>query len=146
MGINIADLGPAARAQALKKLQELEREKKSRPKLPKQEGSQLEAEYYTAFILPKIAAGLVAEVETHKRFELLPKEEYCGLSLPAAHYTPDFIITYKTGAVEVVEVKHEAIRRNQRDYIYRRRLFIDRYARPNGWVFTEYIKQERKSK
>ena len=44
MGINIADLGPAARAQALKKLQELEREKKSRPKLPKPEGSQLEAE------------------------------------------------------------------------------------------------------
>ena len=56
----------------------------------------------------------------------------------------DRLIFYKNGTVEAVEVKHEAIRKNQRDYIYRRRLFIDNVARPNGWRFTEYIKREDK--
>ena len=60
--------------------------------------------------------------------------------------TPDFLIYYKDGTVEAVEVKHEAIRKNQRDYIYRRRLFIDNVARPNGWRFTEYIKREDKKR
>lgn len=84
----------------------------------------------------------MANVERHKKFELLPKSDYCGLRLPAAHYTPDFVIEYTNGTVEVVEVKHEAIRALQGSYVYRRRLFIEKYARPNGWVFTEYIKHE----
>ncbi len=95
-------------------------------------------------IWPRELAGEIDHVERHVRFELLPKAEYCGISLPAAHYTPDFLIYYKDGTVEAVEVKHEAIRKNQRDYIYRRRLFIDNVARPNGWRFTEYIKREDK--
>lgn len=81
-------------------------------------------------------------MERHKKFELLPKSDYCGLRLPAAHYTPDFVIEYTNGTVEVVEVKHEAIRALQGSYVYRRRLFIEKYARPNGWIFTEYIKYE----
>lgn len=108
------------------------------------EGSKLEQEYYMAFIWPRELAGEIDHVERHVQFELLPKAEYCGISLPAAHYTPDFLIFYKSGTVEAVEVKHEAIRKNQRDYIYRRRLFIDNVARPNGWRFTEYIKREDK--
>lgn len=84
------------------------------------------------------------KLEQHRKFELMPKSEYCGLSLPAAHYTPDFLIHYADGTIEAVEVKHEAIRKNQRDYIYRRRLFIDLIARPSGWKFTEYIKREDK--
>lgn len=105
-------------------------------------GSALEEEYYRAYIWPKELAGTVANVERHKKFELLPKSDYCGLRLPAAHYTPDFVIEYTNGTVEVVEVKHEAIRALQGSYVYRRRLFIEKYARPNGWIFTEYIKHE----
>ena len=105
-------------------------------------GSALEEEYYRAYIWPKELAGTVANVERHKKFELLPKSDYCGLRLPAAHYTPDFIVEYTNGTVEVVEVKHEAIRALQGSYVYRRRLFIEKYARPNGWIFTEYIKRE----
>lgn len=86
-------------------------------------------------------AGLVVSVELHKRFTLYPADTYCGLRLPAAHYTPDFFITYQNGTVEAVEVKSAAVRKLQRDYIYRRRLFIERYARPNGWRFTEYIQE-----
>lgn len=150
MGVRLQDLGPAAQRQALEKLRQMEQQKKKAragpcAKLP-DEGSKLEQEYYMAFIWPRELAGEIDRVERHVRFELLPKAEYCGISLPAAHYTPDFLIYYKSGTVEAVEVKHEAIRKNQRDYIYRRRLFIDNVARPNGWRFTEYIKREDKKK
>ena len=54
--------------------------------------------------------GVTAVSYTHLvreqvRFDLLPEKEYCGLKLPAAHYTPDFVLTYADGTVEVVEVK-----------------------------------------
>lgn len=57
--------------------------------------------------------------------------------------TPDFVIEYVTGTVEAVEVKSHFKRTAQRDYIYRRRLFIELIARPRGWVFTEYIEKEK---
>ena len=105
-------------------------------------GSKLEQDYYAAHIWPRMLAGEIASCELQKRFELLPASEYCGLHLPAAHYTPDFVITYANGQVEAVEVKARKIRQLQRDYIYRRRLFIEIIARPRGWVFTEYLKED----
>lgn len=154
MGIDIERLGPAAQKQVR---EELERRRRAAAAKDRQQkardgpalrpggsdcGSALEEEYYRAYIWPKELAGTVANVERHKKFELLPKSDYCGLCLPAAHYTPDFVIEYTNGTVEVVEVKHEAIRALQGSYVYRRRLFIEKYARPNGWIFTEYIKHE----
>ena len=111
------------------------------PLLPEAD-SELEQRYYAAELWPRIMAGLVAQVELHKQFLLYPADTYCGLRLPAAHYTPDFLVTYTNGTVEAVEIKHAKIRKLQRDYIYRRRLFIEKYARPNGWKFTEYIESE----
>ena len=143
-------LGPAARAQidavrarqaAAQKARRLQTDAaKAGPLLPEAD-SELERRYYAAVLWPKIMAGLVVSVELHKRFTLYPADTYCGLRLPAAHYTPDFFITYQNGTVEAVEVKSAAVRKLQRDYIYRRRLFIERYARPNGWRFTEYIQE-----
>lgn len=147
---DLARLGPAARAQidaararqaAAQKARRMQTDAaKAGPLLPEAD-SELERRYYAAVLWPKIMAGLVVSVELHKRFELYPADTYCGLRLPAAHYTPDFFITYKNGTVEVVEVKSAAVRKLQRDYIYRRRLFIERYARKNGWRFTEYIQE-----
>lgn len=54
-------------------------------------------------------------------------------------YTPDFVLTYADGTVEVVEVKSKFTRRQQRDYIHRRRMFIDLVAEPRGWRFVEHI-------
>lgn len=156
MAIDIDRLGPDAQNQIREELERRRRSNMARERqaiakhappnrvsgAEKDKGSRLEDEYYMAYIWPKELAGYIASVERHKRFELLPKSDYCGLHLPAAHYTPDFVIEYKNGAVEVVEVKHEAIRALQGSYVYQRRLFIDRYARPNGWIFTEYIKRE----
>ena len=147
---DLARLGPAARAQidaararqaAAQKARRLQTDAaKAGPLLPEAD-SELERRYYASVLWPKIMAGLVESWEMHRRFELLPADTYCGLRLPAAHYTPDFLVTYTNGTVEAVEVKHAKIRKLQRDYIYRRRLFIERYARPNGWKFTEYIQE-----
>lgn len=147
---DLARLGPAARAQidaararqaAAQKARRLQTDAaKAGPLLPEAD-SELERRYYADVLWPKIMAGLVVSVELHKRFTLYPADTYCGLRLPAAHYTPDFFITYQNGTVEAVEVKSAAVRKLQRDYIYRRRLFIERFARPNGWRFTEYIQE-----
>lgn len=148
---DLARLGPAARAQIREELARRDTAQKARhlqtsaarrgPLLPEAD-SELEQRYYAAELWPKIMAGLVAQVELHKQFLLYPADTYCGLRMPDAHYTPDFLVTYTNGTVEAVEVKHAKIRKLQRDYIYRRRLFIEKYARPNGWKFTEYIESE----
>lgn len=149
--MNIERLGPAAREQVLKELARRERLAKAERRRqraaaektpPGGQGSRLEEEYYQACIWPKELAGQVSKVERHRRFELLPPAEYCGLRLPAAHYTPDFVIEYVNGTVEAVEVKSHFTRTAQRDYIYRRRLFIELIARPRGWIFTEFIERD----
>lgn len=98
-----------------------------------------EKRYYREVILPKVACGLVVKVQEQIVFELLPEKAYCGLKLPKARYKPDFVLTYADGTVEIVEVKSKFTRRMQRDYIYRRRLFIDLIAEPRGWKFTEWF-------
>lgn len=69
----------------------------------------------------------------------LEDRAYGNVKLPAMHYTPDFVLTYADGTVEVVEVKSKFTRRQQRDYIHRRRMFIDLVAEPRGWRFVEHI-------
>ncbi len=143
MGISINDLSPWARRKALKKYQEEQEKEQKRAAVPKLEDafdSQLERDYYLAEILPRVRSGEISTVSLHEQFEILPASSYCGIRLPAAHYTPDFVVTYADGTIEVVEVKSKQIRRMQGSYVYRRRLFIDRYARPNGWKFTEVIR------
>lgn len=98
-----------------------------------------EYEFYMGFVAPKVQQGLIVLVETHRAFSLLPEKEYGNVKLPAARYTADFVLTYADGSVEVVEIKSKFTRRTQRDYIYRRRLFIDLVAEPNGWKFTEIV-------
>ena len=65
-------------------------------------------------VLPKVQSGEVVKVELHRRFTMLPEKEYGNVKLPAAHYTPDFVLTYADGTVEVVEVKSKFTRRQQR--------------------------------
>ena len=76
---------------------------------------------------------------------LLPEEEYCAVKLPAAHYTADYKLTYADGRVDIVEIKSKFTRKAQRDYIYRRRLFIDLIAKPKGWGFVEIITPDTKA-
>lgn len=153
--LELEDLPPRYRAQA--ELQIAERKKQTGngrlgqscpssghagPPSPTGEGlgnaPESEKRYYREVILPKVASGLVVKVQEQIAFELLPEKAYCGLKLPKARYKPDFVLTYADGTVEIVEVKSRFTRRMQRDYIYRRRLFIDLVAEPRGWKFTEW--------
>ena len=148
MRLELDDLPPRYRAQA-----ELQIAKRKKPpagqtlaeaaraagRLGKAFGSKGEYEFYIGEIVPGIQAGLICRATPQVRFDLLPAKEFCGLKFPAAHYTCDYMIEYADGTVEVVEIKSKFIRRAQRDYIYRRRLFVDLIAEPKGWRFREIV-------
>lgn len=145
--LELEDLPPRYRAQA--ELQILQRKSGKQTQKRAENGKnrdgnaenrkpESEKRYYREVILPKVACGLVVKVQEQIVFELLPEKAYCGLKLPKARYKPDFVLTYADGTVEIVEVKSKFTRRMQRDYIYRRRLFIDIVAEPRGWKFTEW--------
>lgn len=144
--INLEDLPERYQKQVLEQL--ARQQKRTTPPAPesptkaKKGPPQSEVDYYNRFVLPGLMCGEIVKVLDRRRFELMPAAEFCGIKLPAAHYTPDFILQHKDGTVEIVEVKSRFTRKQQRDYIYRRRLFIEKYARPNGWKFTEYIQEE----
>lgn len=149
--LELEDLPPRYRAQA--ELQILQRKSGKQTQKRAENGKnrdgnaenrkpESEKRYYREVILPKVACGLVVKVQEQIVFELLPEKAYCGLKLPKARYKPDFVLTYADGTVEIVEVKSRFTRRMQRDYIYRRRLFIDLIAEPRGWKFTEWFADE----
>ena len=75
---------------------------------------------------------------------LITKTEYNGVKLRSVQYTADFRLTYADGTVEIVEIKSKFVRRMQRDYPVRRRVFLELIARPAGWKFTEIITAEDK--
>lgn len=140
--MELDDLPPRYRDQARRQIES--RSKTTKKKLnPAACGmnfdSRGEEQYYIGKILPLVQAGKIEKVTLHATFSLLPEKVYGSIKLPKAEYTPDFLIEYSDGTVEAVEVKSKFTRRQQRDYIYRRRLFIDLIAEPRGWRFTEII-------
>lgn len=147
MRMELSDLPPKYRAQAeaqiaarcRAKAPTLEAVAAAAKKTGREFDSRGEYDYYMGMILPKVQRGEIVKVESHRRFTMLPEKEYGNVKLPAMHYTPDFVLTYADGTVEVVEVKSKFTRRLQRDYIHRRRIFIDLVAEPRGWRFVEHI-------
>lgn len=148
--MNLEDLPPRYRAQAEAQIagrknkkppagQTLAEAAKAAGRLGKVFGSRGEYEFYIGEIVPGIQAGLICCATPQVRFDLLPAKEFCGMKLPAAHYTCDYLLEYADGTVEVVEIKSKFTRRAQRDYIYRRRLFVDLIAEPKGWRFREIV-------
>lgn len=128
MRMELSDLPPKYRAQAeaqiaarcRAKAPTLEAVAAAAKKTGREFDSRGEYDYYMGMILPKVQRGEIVKVESHRRFTMLPEKEYGNVKLPAMHYTPDFVLTYADGTVEVVEVKSKFTRRQQRDYIHRR--------------------------
>lgn len=147
MGVDMNRLGPAAQAQILKELEvrKARREENRLNQLRAATPPRLnfdsvgEREYYFGYVQPRLQSGEILQCDLHKTFLLLEAAEYCGIKLHKAEYTPDFVLIYQDGRVEVVEIKSKAVRRLQKSYVYRRRLFIEKYARPMGWMFREII-------
>ena len=103
-----------------------------------------EYEFYTGTVLPKMARGEIVKCKQHPAFPLFPAGEYGTMKLRPIRYTADFRLTYADGTVEIVEIKSKFVRRMQRDYPVRRRVFLEQIARPAGWKFTEIITAEDK--
>lgn len=147
MAVKLSDLPPKYREQVLKQLVERKREKdQGKPVsvagMPEFD-SLGEQEFYLGVIVPKMQRGEVVRYEAHPRFDLFPKGEYCGIQLSAVRYTADFRLEYADGTVEIVEIKSRFVRRMQRDYALRRRVFLEQVARPRGWRFVEVITDEK---
>lgn len=103
-----------------------------------------EYEYYVGTVAPKVGRGEIVKWEAHPCFLLFPAGEYNGVKLRSVQYTADFRLTYADSTVEIVEIKSKFVRRMQRDYPVRRRVFLELIARPAGWKFTEIITAEDK--
>lgn len=146
--MELSDLPPRYREQAQRQIVEQTREKqadrlrdavKSASAAGLDFDSRGEFEYFAGVIAPKAARGEIVSWEAHPAFVLFPQGEYCGIKLRSVRYTADFRLNYADGTVEIVEVKSKFVRRMQRDYPVRRRVFLETVARPAGWKFTEII-------
>ncbi len=146
MRLELSDLPPKYQAQALAQLAgKKQREDpakvaaKAVAEVGKNFDSRGEYEFYIGTVVPKVNRGEVVAWSAHPSFPLFPAGEYCGIKLSAVRYTADFRLEYADGTVEIVEVKSKFVRRMQRDYALRRRVFLETVARPAGWKFTEII-------
>ena len=91
---------------------------------------------------PLAEAARAAKI-TGKEFDSLAGQ-YGALKLRPVRYTADFRLVYADGTVEIVEIKSKFVRRMQRDYALRRRVFLEQVARPAGWKFMEIITADSK--
>lgn len=156
MHMELKDLPPRMRKQALKIIAEEDARRatalRNAMRIKEQEeraagavfDSRGEYEYFVGTVRPKMDKGEVVRCERQPVFELFEKGEYQGVKYRRIIYTADFRLDYADGSVEIVEVKSKFVRRMQRDYPLRRRLFVEKYARPNGWKFTEIITDDTK--
>lgn len=81
--------------------------------------SKKEAEYYLTLCWMQ-KAGLVVKIERQVAFELQPSFKYKGKTERAIKYMADFVVTYKDGHTEVVDVKGM----RTRDYVMKRKLLL----------------------
>ena len=152
MNMELDDLPPRYRAQAEQQLAARKRRAadplaeavKQAKAVGRDFDSRGEYEYYVGTVVPKIGRGEIVKWEAHPCFLLFPAGEYNGVKLRSVQYTADFRLTYADGTVEIVEVKSKFVRRMQRDYPVRRRVFLELIARPAGWKFTEIITADSK--
>lgn len=80
---------------------------------------------------------LIFSLAALRRAKKIPPWAACGWYISIR-------LTYADGTVEIVEIKSKFVRRMQRDYPVRRRVFLEQIARPAGWKFTEIITAEDK--
>lgn len=142
---DIARLGASARAQVEAARRDGAKRQKRLEQLlrPKSKfDSKLESDFYLGYILPRLNSGQITACRDHETFRLWEKDEYAGLPLPKADFTPDYILEYANGYTEVVEVKSSFVRKKHPDYPFRRRLFIEQVCKPQGWGYREVFDGE----
>lgn len=112
------------------------------PPEPPRFDSQAEERFYNRHVLPGLLSGIIISSDVHKTFEIMEAVEHCGHKYKNREYTPDFVLAFRDGTVEVVEIKGKQVKKMQRDYPLRKQLFILKYCIPNGWKFIERPAEE----
>lgn len=151
MRMELSDLPPEYRKQAEKKIAEREKRKDKMAEAARKAktagrafDSLGEYQFFVGEVLPKLKTGEIVQCEQHPRFRLFEKSEYSGIKLGEIRYTADFRLDYADGTVEIVEVKSKFVRKMQRDYPVRRRVFLEQIASQAGWKFREIITADSK--
>ena len=104
--------------------------------------SEAERKFYNRRVIPGLVSGFILSCELHREFEVVEAVTHCGKTYRPRVYTPDFVLSYADGTVEVIEVKGKQVKKMQRDYPLRRQLFIIKYCIPNKWKFIEVPAEE----
>lgn len=81
-------------------------------------------------------AGEIVKVEEQIHFRFILQ------GILVSDYTADFRVTYRTGKVEIHDVKD--YREGQRDWPMRSKLFLAMFCLENGWEFYSIEQGERK--
>lgn len=113
--------------------------------------SEMEMRYYVSVILPAMQRGEIVRCEQQKVYTLQPKFRYKGKAVQPIEYKADFYIEYKSGAVQVIDVKGCAdpvakLKRKIFWYTYPETeyLWIGYSELDGGWVTYEKIQKGRK--
>lgn len=78
-------------------------------------------------------AGLISELETQVKFELIPSRKYADMpNERAVNYIADFV--YKEGGKVIVEDVKGV---KTKDYVIKRKMFKDRFCEGGDVVFRE---------
>lgn len=84
--------------------------------------SQAEANFYSKLKLLK-HAGEVIDYQLQPEYELIPAYKKNGRKIRATHYRADFLVTYKSGKQEIIDVKGKPTA----EYKLKKKLFEYRY-------------------
>lgn len=85
--------------------------------------SKMEARYYSYLNLLK-ANGIVEDFEMQKEFVLLDSFKKNGKTIRAIKYKADFVVYYKDGRIEVIDIKGAITK----EFAIKRKLFEKRYS------------------
>lgn len=110
--------------------------------------SEMEAQYYTEQILPRLKAKEITDLILQPEFILIPDFEKNGKMMKGIKYIADFqFYDLKEDKIRVIDVKGM----ETEEFILRRKLFDFRYSRTDlevityakycGWVTTERLKE-----
>lgn len=142
MSIDLASLGPFARRQIVEQLIGQKNKTQSGKAITAADfDNDAEKAFYKNTIVPMLCGDSLERCELHKEYELYTESNYCGLKLQRLVFSPAFVLLYSNGTVEVIEIKSKPAKKQPQDYPLRRRLFIEMYCRPRGWLWREIISE-----
>lgn len=85
--------------------------------------SKMEAQYYSYLNLLKVN-GIVEDFEMQKEFVLQDSFKKNGKTIRAIKYKADFVVIYKDGHIEVIDIKGAITK----EFAIKRKLFEKRYS------------------